>query len=137
MSKLLYYRTGRSYMEELPMALLQGPVEPGQSRRVVSYWMLNDMINDTVLTSGYAEDLGGCALGCVGAAKRVGEEEEVQADSRHAWAVGWATSVSGAHAIYVHTDVHRGVAPGVVMQSSRSWARTLSCKPLDAERGIV
>jgi len=44
------------------MGLLQGPVEPGQGRRVVSYWTLNDMMNDTVLTSGYAEDLGDVRL---------------------------------------------------------------------------
>jgi len=76
-----------------------------------------------------------CAWMC--GSSEEGDEEEVQADSRRAWAVGWATSVSGAHAIYVHTHVHGGVAPGVVMQSGRSWAKTLSCKPLDTERGII
>jgi len=44
------------------MGLLQGPVEPGQGRHVVGYWMLNNMMNDMVLTSGYAEDLGDVCL---------------------------------------------------------------------------
>jgi len=44
------------------MGLLQGPVEPGQGCRVVSYWTLNDMMNDMILTSGYAEDLGNVCL---------------------------------------------------------------------------
>jgi len=64
------------------------------------------------------------------------EEEEVQADSRRAWAVGWATSISEAYATYVHMYIHRGVAPGVVMRSGRAWARLLSCKLLGAEQHI-
>jgi len=62
MTKLLCYYTSRTYMEELPMGLLQGPVEPGRGCRVVSYWTLNDMMNDMILTSGYAEDLGNVRL---------------------------------------------------------------------------
>jgi len=123
-------------MEELPIGLLQGLVEPGQGHRIVSYWTLNDMMSDTVLTSGYAEDLGDVCLDVWEQQRGSEEEEEVQANSWCMWAVGWATSVSGAYAIYVHMDVHGGVAPGVVMRSGRSWARTLSCKPLDTERGI-
>jgi len=42
----------------VPMGSLRGPAEPGQGRRVVSCWTLNNTMNDTVLTSGYAEDLG-------------------------------------------------------------------------------
>jgi len=62
MNILLYYYTGRTYMEELPMGSLRGPVEPGQGCRVVSYWRLNNIMNDTVLTSGYAEGLGDVRL---------------------------------------------------------------------------
>ena len=49
-------------MEELPIGSLRGPVEPGQGCCVVSYWMLNDMMSDMVLTSGYAGDLGDVRL---------------------------------------------------------------------------
>jgi len=42
-------------------------------------------------------------------------------DSRRGWAVGWATSVSETHTIYMHTYVHGGVAPGIVTQSSRGF----------------
>jgi len=77
-----------------------------------------------------------CAWMCGSSEEGSEEDEKVQADSRRVWAMGWATNVSGAHVIYMHRDVHRGVAPGVVMQSGRSWARTLSCKLLDAEWGI-
>jgi len=45
------------------MRSLRGPVEPGQGRRVVSCWTLNNMMNDIVLTSGYAQDLGDVRLG--------------------------------------------------------------------------
>jgi len=39
------------------MGSLRGPVEPGQGCCIVSYWTLNNIMDDMVLTSGYAEDL--------------------------------------------------------------------------------
>jgi len=77
-----------------------------------------------------------CAWMCGSSEEGSEEEEEVQADSRRAWAVGWATSISEAYATYVHMHVHGGVAPGVIMRSGRAWARSLSCKLLGAERHI-
>jgi len=81
--------------------------------------------------------LGLCAWVC-GGSEEGGEEEEVRgtakADSCRGWAVGWATSVSEAYAINVHTHVHEGVASGVGMWSGGAWAGLLSCKLLDAER---
>jgi len=37
-------------------------MEPGQGCHVVSYWRLNNVMNDTVLASGYAEGLGDVRL---------------------------------------------------------------------------
>jgi len=39
--------------------------------------------------------------------------------------------------IYVHTNIHRGVAPGVLMGSTSAWARSLGCKLNGALGGIV
>jgi len=50
-----------------------------------------------------------------------GTPRSCRANSCHGWAVGWATSVSEVHAIYVNTYVHEGVTPGVVTQSSRGF----------------
>jgi len=77
-----------------------------------------------------------CAWMCGSSKEGSEEEEEVQANSWHMWAMGWATSISEAYATYVHMYIHRGVAPGVVMWSGRAWARLLSCKLLGAEQHI-
>ena len=36
---------------------LHGPAKPGQGFQAVGCWTLNDTLNDTMLTSGYAKDL--------------------------------------------------------------------------------
>jgi len=52
------------------MGSLCDPVEPGQGRQIVSYWTLNNTLNDIVLTSGYAEDLVDVRLGVWGQRRR-------------------------------------------------------------------
>jgi len=39
--------------------------------------------------------------------------------------------------IYMHTNIHGGVAPGVLMGSASAWARSLGCKLNGALGGIV
>jgi len=85
MNKLLCYYTGRRYTEECPLGSLRGLAEPGQGHQVVSYWTLNNMLNDMVITFRYAEDLGNVRLDVWGQRRRWRRKSE--ADSQRAWAV--------------------------------------------------
>ena len=53
----------------------------------------------------------------VGAARKAvrGEGSRSSCGANSGWVAGWATSISEACAAYVHTHIHGGVAPGVVM----------------------
>ena len=45
------------YLGGVTPRALHGPAKPGQGFQAVGCWTLNDTLNDTVLTSGYAKDL--------------------------------------------------------------------------------
>jgi len=121
---------------------LRGPAETGQGHQIVSYWTLNNTLNGIVLTSGYVEDLGNVRLRVWGQRGRWqggrGGPRSCKADSCCTWAVGWATGISEAYAIYVHTYVRTW--------EGRSWGRygdwrdlgkVMGCKLNGALGGIV
>jgi len=72
--------------------LLCGPAGPGQCHQNVSYWTLNSILNDIVLTSGYAEDLGNACLDLWGSEE--GSEEEGEA-------AGPAEPIASARGLWV------------------------------------
>ena len=115
----------RTYTEGLLLGSLCGLVGPGQGRWVVSRWTLNGALGGVPYSHvGMQRAFGMCGWvrgGSEGQQGGRGSPRSCGGDSRRGWAVGWATSVSETHTIYMHTYVHGGVAPGIVTQSSRGF----------------
>jgi len=120
-AKHMRYMCIRTYTEGSLPGSLWGLAGPGQG-----CWVVSRMAHWGVPYSpvGMQGALGMCGWvweGSEGERGGRGTPRSCGADSCRGWAVGWATSVSEVHVIYVNTYVHEGVAPGVVTQSSRGF----------------
>ena len=92
-------------MRETLLESSHGLGEPEQDLCVVSHRALNDTLNDMVLTSGYAEDLGTALMevwGQQGRWRAGGANPGCfKAGCGRTWTVNCPTSVSEAHAVPV------------------------------------
>ena len=86
-------------MRETLLELSHGLGEPEQDLRIVSHQAQKDTLNDIVLTSGYAEDLGMCSWRCEGSEEDGEEGGRSKAEMCCAWTVGHATSISEVYLI--------------------------------------